>query len=227
MDCIRQFSGETTIISLFLFSLSSGSDETEVRDILLAPSTLWGGNSLIPGNSSQSFLVISYKNLPPLVIWVANRNGSINSNLSQDNDLGIIWNVILPRATGSPALQLLVAGNLVLREFSLSHSEGYLWESFDSPSDTILPGMKRGMNLRTGWNQNIKAWNLEKSDTPQLVLWRRTEKVFRSWNGISGGCKRNWEADCGDGEVFLMFEGIKLPDKSEFTCEFECSKYSS
>lgn len=73
----------------------------------------------------------------------------------------IIWNVILPRATGSPALQLLVAGNLVLTEFSLSHSEGYLWESFDSPSDTILPGMKRGMNLRTGWNQNIKAWKSE------------------------------------------------------------------
>lgn len=43
----------------------------------------------------------------------------------------------------------------------------------------------------------------------------------------SGGCKRNWEADCGDGEVFLMFEGIKLPDKGELTCEFECSKYSS
>lgn len=35
------------------------------------------------------------------------------------------------------------------------------------------------------------------------------------------------EADCGDGEVFLMFEGIKLPDKGELTCEFECSKYSS
>ncbi|KAH9748346.1 Receptor-like serine/threonine-protein kinase SD1-8 [Citrus sinensis] len=84
-----------------------------------------------------------------------------SESLSQDNDLGIIWNVILPRATGSPALQLLVAGNLVLREFSLSHSEGYLWESFDSPSDTILPGMKRGMNLRTGWNQNIKAWKSE------------------------------------------------------------------
>ncbi|KAJ7946881.1 receptor kinase 3 [Quillaja saponaria] len=58
------------------------------------------------------------------------------------------------------------------------------------------------------------------------------------WNVIdtSGGCKRNWKVDCKNGDGFLKFEGLKLPDNSQLSinrkvspndCEAECFKNCS
>ena len=53
---------------------------------------------------------------------------------------------------------LLDSGNLVLR----NGNSDILWESFDYPTDTLLPGMKLGYDKRAG-----KTWS--------LVSWRSTE----------------------------------------------------
>jgi hypothetical protein len=58
----------------------------------------------------------------------------------------------------TPLLQLLDTGNLVLTDEKNGNSEDYLWQSFDYPADTMLPGMKFGWDLKRGLNRRIIAW---------------------------------------------------------------------
>ncbi|KAF2317378.1 hypothetical protein GH714_020996 [Hevea brasiliensis] len=51
--------------------------------------------------------------------------------------------------------QLLDTGNLVLFH---DRSKSTVWESFDHPTDTMLPGMKLGLNRRTGMNRFPICW---------------------------------------------------------------------
>ncbi|KAL6338010.1 hypothetical protein AAG906_007825 [Vitis piasezkii] len=79
---------------------------------------------------------------------------------------------------------LLDSGNFVLEEFNSDGSvKEKLWESFDNPTDTLLPGMKLGINLKTGRSWSLASWigkevpaagtfTLEWNGT-QLVIKRR------------------------------------------------------
>ncbi|KAH0763098.1 hypothetical protein KY290_019171 [Solanum tuberosum] len=81
---------------------------------------------------------------------------------------------------------LLDNGNFVLRELNTnSFVNRTLWQSFDYPTDTLLPGMKLGINLRTGHKWSLTSWvndqapasgsftfGLDPNGTNQLmILW--------------------------------------------------------
>ncbi|MBA0705543.1 hypothetical protein Golax_017731, partial [Gossypium laxum] len=93
---------------------------------------------------------------------------------------------------------LLDSGNLVAKDGKDSNPENYIWQSFDYPSDTMLPEMKIGIDLRTGFHRRLTAWKnwddpspsdltygIELKGNPELVLRNGLEKYFRSglWNG--------------------------------------------
>ncbi|KAF2303681.1 hypothetical protein GH714_021200 [Hevea brasiliensis] len=63
-----------------------------------------------------------------------------------------VWstNVSVEVADTCVTAQLLDTGNLVLFH---DRSKSTVWESFDHPTDTILPGTKLGLNQRTGMNR--------------------------------------------------------------------------
>jgi hypothetical protein len=57
------------------------------------------------------------------------------------------------------------SGNFVLKDKN-SSSQQVLWHSFDFPTDTFLPGMKLGINHRTGQNWSLVSWLSDLVPTP-------------------------------------------------------------
>ncbi|PKU73592.1 G-type lectin S-receptor-like serine/threonine-protein kinase [Dendrobium catenatum] len=164
-------------------------------------------------DSANRYLGIWYHNIPvQTVVWVANRRNPIhdlNATLSinaDDASLYLttsgnstpIWSSpSFPKLFPNPIGQLLDTGNFVMKS---SNSSSILWQSFDHPTDTLVPGMKAGPNLKTGIDRNLTAW-LSVSDpspgkytlaidpigVPQLVIRDASGSwIWRGgpWNGF-------------------------------------------
>ncbi|KAJ4718137.1 putative Receptor protein kinase [Melia azedarach] len=112
----------------------------------------------------------------PRPVWIANSNSPILSNESPrltidntDGNLKILRDggspipiSLVPRAgNNNTGAFLLKNGNFVLYEMNSNGSISQeLWQSFDYPTDTLLPGMKLGFNLQTG-----KEWFLRSRES--------------------------------------------------------------
>ncbi|KAI9079167.1 hypothetical protein K1719_038893 [Acacia pycnantha] len=169
------------------------------------------------GSSTNRYVGIWYKSISQkTVVWVANREKPVKDNssvlsvntegrlvlLSQNQT--IVWSANSTIQGLNPIAQLLDSGNLVLRNEQDQNPQNYLWQSFDYPSDTFLPGMKIGWDLKTGLNRRLIAWRnwddpspgdftcgIALHATPELVMWNGSEEIQRSspWNGVRIGGK--------------------------------------
>ncbi|XP_028785237.1 G-type lectin S-receptor-like serine/threonine-protein kinase At4g27290 [Neltuma alba] len=165
-----------------------------------------------PGSSTDRYVGVWYHKIPgKTVVWVANRGRPIKNNFGmlRINTEGhlvllgqnetVVWSGNSTTKAWSPIVQLLGSGNLVLRDGKDQKPHNYLWQSFDYPSDSILPGMKLGWDLRTGLNRRFTAWkNWDDPSfgdlTDELVLHNYPEDVVRQgtteyirsgpWNGV-------------------------------------------
>jgi hypothetical protein len=166
-----------------------------------------------PGSSTNCYFGIWYKNIPlKTVVWVANRRNPIKdlSGVLMVNGSGnlilldqirtVVWSANSTNEAQNPIAQLLESGNLVLRDDQeRENPENYLWQIFDYPSDTLLPGMKLGWDLRTGLERCISAWKslddpspgeltcgIQLHNYPETVMKKGSEKYFRTgpWNGV-------------------------------------------
>ncbi|XWS10962.1 hypothetical protein CRYUN_Cryun38cG0043400 [Craigia yunnanensis] len=166
-----------------------------------------------PESSRYRYLGIWFKKIPVrTVVWVANRRNPINDSysvllLNRKGNLilvsrsnGVVWSTNSTKIARNPIVQLLDSGNLVIRDGNDDGNSGpFLWQSFDYPTDTILPGMKIGWDLRTGLNRHLSAWKssddpspgdytagIELYNYPDLVSWKGTKKYNRAgpWNGL-------------------------------------------
>ncbi|KAL4642608.1 hypothetical protein ACB092_02G031900 [Castanea dentata] len=203
----------------FFFVLSDAGDSITKSESLSEGITLVSKHEsyalgfFSPGNSSNRYLGIWYNNIPVrTVVWVANRLNPINdsSGMLMVNSSGslvllsqnrtVAWSANSTKRARNPIVQLLDSGNLVLREANEENPENYLWQSFDYPSDTWLPGMKLGWDLRTGLERRLTSWKspddpspgelswgIELHNYPEIVMNKSTEKFFRTgpWNGLS------------------------------------------
>ncbi|XP_027354350.1 G-type lectin S-receptor-like serine/threonine-protein kinase At4g27290 [Abrus precatorius] len=166
-----------------------------------------------PGSSSNRYVGIWYKNIPVrTIVWVANSDNPIKDNsskliISQEGNLvllshnqTLLWstNTTTKSLTLTPFVQLLDTGNLVLRSEN-NNEENFLWQSFDHPSNTMLPGMKLGWDLKTGLNRRITSWKnwddpspgdfswgIVLTGNPEMAMWKGYDESYRSgpWNGI-------------------------------------------
>lgn len=167
-----------------------------------------------PGSSKGRYVGIWYKESPSTVVWVANRETQLNNTLGvlQVNDQGIlvlvsgtnstvhVWSSNTSSKASNPIAQLLDSGNLIVRNRNDSNLDNLLWQSFDYPCDTLLPGMKLGWNLETGLERFLSSWKstddpskgdyISKIDLrgyPQGVFLKGTTIQTRagSWNGLT------------------------------------------
>ncbi|KAI3817666.1 hypothetical protein L1987_11462 [Smallanthus sonchifolius] len=118
-----------------------------------------------PGNTKKRYLGIWYKKISTgTVVWVANRETPINDTsgvfkFCQDGNLVILsgGNTVIWTSNSTASIsvgsnnfvaQLLDTGNLVVWDRSRnSTNQNVVWESFDYPGDTLLPGMKFGNDI--------------------------------------------------------------------------------
>ncbi|KAL7592226.1 hypothetical protein Lser_V15G33238 [Lactuca serriola] len=142
------------------------------------------------GKSQNRYLGIWYKHVSTFtIVWVANRDTPINDTsgkfqlsnegklliLSDNNTL--IWSSKSSiRNVNLPVAQLLDSGNLVVWD-ETNTKEAPIWQSFDYPGDTLLPGQKLGKDLRTGIQKNLTSW--KSPDDPSIGRY----KVFLNTNG--------------------------------------------
>ena len=149
-------------------------------DTLTSDQSIKDGQSLIsnenyfilgffsPGNSSYWYLGIWYAKVKKhTVVWVANRNDPINDStgvlsINQSGNLvlhdshnHLLWSTdVSVQGTTSCVAQLQDSGNLILVQ---DKSKMLLWQSFDYPTDTLLPEMKTGLNRITGLNSFLTS----------------------------------------------------------------------
>ncbi|GAA0153575.1 transmembrane signal receptor [Lithospermum erythrorhizon] len=211
------------ILIIFCFSMFQ---ETLSTDTLAPDQSLHENQTLISngqrfelgffsiGKSKNKYLGIWYKTTPDVIVWVANRNIPLadsqgvltlnkNGTLVLVNSFGgVIWSTPnkTSSATSSPVVKLLDNGNLVVQNVSDMDSGNYIWQSFDYPGNTRLPGMLMGENLENGQEIHITSWKsiddpspgdfvykIEQVGLSQIeIVGNGTRKRFRSgpWNGI-------------------------------------------
>ncbi|XP_028755736.1 G-type lectin S-receptor-like serine/threonine-protein kinase CES101 [Neltuma alba] len=158
---------------------------------------------------------------PSSPVWIANRDTPITNGSDATLFIDKTAKFVINRTHGHPIqlcpgetttdnttntrAVLLDNGNLVLTEVNSDGSVGRtLWQSFDCPTDTLLPGMKLGVNHRTGRNWTLTSWPASNDPSPgaftlewdphglELVL-RRRGAVF--WT--SGALKNLSDPDGG------------------------------
>ncbi|KAI7731727.1 hypothetical protein M8C21_025260 [Ambrosia artemisiifolia] len=180
-------------------------------DILVSNGENFALGFFSPPNSTNRYVGIWYNKVSEqTVVWVANRDRPITNSsgiLSVDQTGNLIlhekdqnfvfWSTNVSRVVKDVvSAQLLDSGNLVL--FQGLNKEVYSWQSFDYPSNTVLPGMKIGIDKKTGLNRVFTSWKssvnpgvgdyshkMELVGSPQLFLFQGMTKIWRtgSWRG--------------------------------------------
>lgn len=153
------------------------------------------------GNSTKRYLGILYKNIPTgRVAWVANQNNPIsdssgiltftsrgNLELKQNNSVVLV--TTYQNRVWDPVAELLDNGNLVIRNVGDANSATYLWQSFDYLSDTLLPKMKLGWDLRTGLEPKITSWKSPDDPSPRNFSWGLMLHDYPEFYAMIGTCK--------------------------------------
>nr|GMD35199.1 G-type lectin S-receptor-like serine/threonine-protein kinase At4g27290 isoform X1 [Ipomoea batatas] len=154
------------------------------------------------GQSSNYYIGIWYKNISPqTVVWVANRvtpipSSAINSSKLRvlDGNLvlvdwaqNLLWSTNLSVTTvkqNSVLATLRDSGNLVLIDDGINSSTTPLWQSFDHPTETFLPGSKFGYNKRTKTTYGLTSWKSWDDPAPGLFsIESDGNMAFQLWNG--------------------------------------------
>ncbi|KAL8506008.1 hypothetical protein ACS0TY_017026 [Phlomoides rotata] len=169
-----------------------------------------------PAGSTNRFLGIWYKNTPDVVVWVANRNNLISDSHGVTFSISrngtpmisrhgsIIWSANPSGPASNPTLKLLDTGNLVLVNETMEQgsSKRYVWQSFDYPTDTFIPGMKLIDDPDAGVVTYLTSWRnwddpspgdfavrMETQGLPDFGVYRGERKTHRvgNWNGLHFG----------------------------------------
>ncbi|CAO2165018.1 unnamed protein product [Urochloa humidicola] len=179
-----------------------------------------------PNGSGRFYLGIWYKNIPEQTfIWVANRatplSGVASAELRISPDDGslelvgiirssnapeVVWSSKMssstaPSSPGSSNVAVMRDnGNLVL--LGGGNSSGVLWQSFDHPTDTLVPEAWLGENKLTGEYQTLTSWRDAEDPAPGTFTCTvdpgGSSEFFLLWNGS----RAYWRSGVWTGRVF-------------------------
>ncbi|PNT61920.1 hypothetical protein BRADI_5g23020v3 [Brachypodium distachyon] len=210
-----------------------------------------------PANSNRNLYVgIWYNNIPERnrnILWVANRDkpatttSSAMTTLMVSNSSNLVlldlkgqtlWmtknNMSAAQGLGGAYAVLLDTGNFVLR----LPNGTIIWQSFDDPTDTALPGMRFLLSNKAHAVGRLVAWkgpndpspgefsfSVDPSSNLEIITWNGTKPYCRIivWNGVSvsgGTYLRNtssvmYRTIINTGDMFYMM--FTVSDGSPYT----------
>ncbi|KAG4967640.1 hypothetical protein JHK87_033291 [Glycine soja] len=166
------------------------------------------------GNNSNKFYIgMWYKKISQRTnVWVANRDQPVSDKNSAkltilegnlvllDQSQNLVWSTNLSSpSSGSAVAVLLDTGNLILSNRANASVSDAMWQSFDHPTDTWLPGGKIKLDKKTKKPQYLTSWKNREDPAPglfsleldpagsnaYLILWNKSEQYWTSgaWNG--------------------------------------------
>ncbi|KAJ0684596.1 putative protein kinase RLK-Pelle-DLSV family [Helianthus annuus] len=148
-------------------------------DTLVSPTGVFVLGFFKPGSSENRYLGIWYKNIPvTTVVWVANRDrpllgaSQLELKITDRGILGLFNNSRMiwssnTTASGNATAKLWDNGNLVV----VDQQERIVWQSFDYPTDTLLPGMKLGRDYVRGKEWYLTPWKNSQDPAPGELTW--------------------------------------------------------
>ncbi|KAI3795390.1 hypothetical protein L1987_38042 [Smallanthus sonchifolius] len=198
-----------------IISLSSGADTITANQSLSGDQTIISKDQNFElgffkaGNSSNYYIGIWYKKVTTqTVAWVANRATPVSDRFSSElkiidgnlvllNELkSQIWSTEVNSSNSNSVICVLLDdGNLVLRD-GLDSNES-IWQSFDFPAHTWLPGAKLAYDNKTGIKKLLTSWKsaedpaqglfsleLDPIGRQYLIKWNKTTQYWTSgaWN---------------------------------------------
>ncbi|XP_006452062.2 receptor-like serine/threonine-protein kinase SD1-8 [Citrus clementina] len=193
-----------------------------------------------PGKSKNRYVGLWYQKIPDTVLWVANRDRPIfdhnavltisnNGNLVLLNQTnGTIWSTNVSSQVKNPVAKLLDNGNLVITDnSSYQTTDSYLWQSFDYLTDTLLPDMKLGWDLKTGLKRYLSSWESADDPSPGKFTFGLDIQVspkLCSFNGSAKySCTGQW-----NGAAFVavpnsnfLYDKVFVENKDEISVRYE------
>lgn len=210
-----------TLLLLLLLPAAS-----RARDTITPGQPLRGNDTLVssgagsfvlgffsPPGSNSTYVGIWYAKVPVrTVVWVANRAAPVRGAASEsagatlsvssecalavaDANATVVWRSLSSSSPRPCAARIQDDGNLVV-----SDQRGrVVWQGFDHPTDTLLPGMRLGVDFAAGANMTLTAWAspsdpspspvvaaMDTSGDPEVFIWNGPAKVWRSgpWDGV-------------------------------------------
>lgn len=188
------------------FESSLSDDET--KDSVVSKGKVFELGFFSPNGSSDNRRYVGiwyYRSKPETVVWVANRDSPVSGSggvlsISKDGNLRVSdksgkihWstntntNTNVDGSSGTEAAELADSGNLVLR----SSSGVNVWQSFENPADTFLPGMRLDENLSLiSWRRRDDpgpgnfTFQQDQEKRNEVIILRRSAKYWNS--GVSG-----------------------------------------
>ncbi|GJM92922.1 hypothetical protein PR202_ga09430 [Eleusine coracana subsp. coracana] len=197
-------------------------------------------------DDGRTYLGIWYANIPgPMtVVWVANRQDPVLNSpavlqLSAGGRLVIldgkndtVWSSPAPTRTvitGRATARLLDSGNFILSsDGSGSDDQSVAWQSFDYPTDTLLPGMKLGVDSRAGITRNITSWRSPSDPSPGDYTFKLVSGGLPQFFLVQqGGTKRIYTSGPWNGDILtgvpylkskdLTFKVVYSPDETYYS----------
>lgn len=187
-----------------------------------------------PPNSANRYVGIWFNQVPvQTVVWVANRDKPITDSsgelkISVDGNLQltmgqetIIWSTNVPNITiNNSTAQLQDTGNLVLLQHNSTDVPTTVWQSFEHPTNTFLPGMRPTIS-NTPNNKKVMFQSWKSPSEP-------SEGNFSIGIGITGGVPQIftwnngtnfWRTGPWDGNNFIGLPNVDSTLKDGFVLE--------
>ncbi|KAH6836329.1 hypothetical protein C2S53_006358 [Perilla frutescens var. hirtella] len=222
-ESVKSSTSILCLLIILIHAVSGANDSINGSEMIRDGETLVSSSGIFElgfftprsrNSSTNRYLGIWHRNLTvKTYVWVANRQNPITTKsggllkLTEagilallDDSRSLIWSSTASTSVRNPTARLLDSGNLVVKDADDDRPENFVWQSFDHPSDTYLPGMMSlGWNLVTGIETYMSSWrsendpapgeftaHLDPTGYPQILVRKGGDIQFRlgPWNGI-------------------------------------------